>query len=269
MLHKVIILIILISGLLVGLYLLSQQTNLFPKAAPQITPQEVKISNLSDNSFTVSWVTPDKPTIGFVSYGQGNLTETALDDRDTAGPKPRTTHHITLKNLIPQTTYLFKISSAGQTFDNNGQPYSVTTTPTTQDTPPLPQPIFGKVKTADSKPPQEAVVYVEIGEGTLLSSYTRADGNWLVTLNNARTKDLSTYLTPQDQDRVAVTIQAGIEGFISKATTLAKKNELSAITLNKTSAPQKPSAVPGDLNGDGVVNAFDLIFTVQKGLKVK
>lgn len=259
MLHKVIILILLIGGLLAGLYLLSQQTNLFPKAALLIVPQEVKISNISDNSFTVSWITPDKLTIGFVSYGTQELSGSAADDRDTSGPQPRNTHHITLKNLTPQTSHLFKISSAGQVFDNNGQPYQVTTAPTTQDTPPLPQPLFGKVKTADEKPPQEAVVYVEIGEGTLLSSYTRADGNWLITLNNARVKDLSTYLNPQEGDRLTVTVQAGVEGFVSKTTTLAKKNQLSSLTLNKTSVPQKPSAVPGDLNGDGVINVFDFL----------
>lgn len=263
MLHKIIIFILLIGGLLVGLYLVSQQTNLFPKAAPLIAPKEVKISNISDNSFTVSWITPDKQTIGFISSGSTS------DDRDAGGPKPRITHHITLKNLTPATVYSFKISSAGQVFDDQGKPYSVTTAPTTQDTPPLPQPIFGKIATEDNKPPQEALVYIEIGEGTLLSSYTRTDGNWLVTLNNARVKDLSTYLNPQEGDQLAVTIQAGTEGFVSKATTLAKKNQLSSLTLNKASALQKPSAVPGDVNGDGVVNVFDLIFTVQKGLRVK
>ena len=152
---------------------------------------------------------------------------------------------LTVKNLTPATAYSFKINSEGS--------YQVTTAPTTSDTPPLPQPIFGKVKTADEKPPQEALVYVEIGEGTLLSSYTRQDGNWLVTLNNARTKDLSTYLTPQDQDRLSLLIQASAEGILSKTTTLANKNQLSSLTLNKT------SAIPGDLNGDGVVNVFDLL----------
>lgn len=268
MLHKVVILIILTVGLLVGLYLVSQQTNLFPKATPLVSPQAVKISNISDNSFTVSWVTPDKPTVGFVQYGQSNLTETASDDRDSGGPKPRTTHHITLKNLAPQTSYFFKISSAGQTFDNNGQSYQVTTAPTTADTPPLPQPIFGKVKTADNKPPQEAVVYVIIGEGTLLSSYTRADGNWLVTLNNARTKDLSTYLNPQEGDQLTVTIQAGLEGFISQITTLAQKSKISSLILNKASTTL-PSAIPGDVNGDGVVNVFDFMLQAQQKLRLK
>lgn len=99
--------------------------------------------------------------------------------------------------------------------------------------------------------------------------YTRADGNWLITLNNARTKDLSTYLNPQEGDRLAITVQAGAEGFISKATTLANKNQLSSMTLNKTSTPQKPTAVPGDVNGDGVVNVFDFMLQAQQKLRLK
>lgn len=240
---KIIFLTVLIIGLVLGIVVISQQTNLFPKADISNLPKDIRVSNISDNSFTVSWIT-DKAVNGFVSFGTTEkLGETAPDDRDSAGPKSRLTHHVTLKNLNPSVTYFYKIPS--------GNVSKQTTAPTTQDTPSLPEPIFGKVS-----PNSEAIIYSNIGNSTLLSTYTREDGNFLITLNNARTKDLNSYISVSDSDQVSLEVKTS-EGVTKKQ--IPANQRKSAIQINLTQTPKSSpkSSWPADLNNDGRVNVMD------------
>src|SRR3990167_3047971 len=100
------ILPLLVIALPGGVYLATNQNSFFGIASPEEAPKEVKITNISDNSFSVSWVTPDKQNLGFLAYGNTEkLGKTTNDDRDASGTQPRYTHHVTLKNLLPSTLY--------------------------------------------------------------------------------------------------------------------------------------------------------------------
>lgn len=239
---KILLLILLIVGLIVAVFLVGQKTGFFSKADISNQPQEIKVSNIADNAFTISWITA-KPTTGFVQYGEvESLGETAGDDRDA---KPRLTHHVTLKNLNPQTNYFYKI--------DNGAIATQTTAPVTQNPPAVPEPIFGKVTKADGNIPQEALVYLQLENGSLLSSYIRDNGNWLITLNNARTKDLLNYITVSDENTVSILVsgegKAEVQGKVGDRDTFSKI----VLSTRETS---------GDLNGDGVVNVFDYIISL-------
>ena len=197
---SIITLVVFAIALPVGIFLAGQQTGFFSEASPEEEPKDVKITNISDNSFTVSWLTPDKATAGFLVYGTTEqLGVTASDDRDKSGQSPRITHHVTVKNLDPSITYYFKIGSGKKAYDDNGENFSIRTASTTTDPPAVAEPAFGKVTSAEGTPVGDALVYLTVAGGTPLSSYTRADGNWLITLNNARKVDLSTYITYKPQ----------------------------------------------------------------------
>ncbi|MBC8422466.1 MAG: right-handed parallel beta-helix repeat-containing protein, partial [Chloroflexi bacterium] len=89
---------------------------------------EVKVTNVRDTSFTVSWST-DVMATGWVNYGTSPaLGQTAYDDRGAGTSND--THHITLLGLMPETTYYFDVISDGTVDGNNGHHYSVTTGPT-------------------------------------------------------------------------------------------------------------------------------------------
>jgi len=46
--------LVLVGGVIGGIFLVGQrQTALFPRAAPEFTPKQVRITNLSENSFNV------------------------------------------------------------------------------------------------------------------------------------------------------------------------------------------------------------------------
>lgn len=205
--------VLLLISVGVGVYLVKQHQTGRSNASVEEQPKEIKITNISDNSFSVSWLT-DKATAGFIVYGETDkLGLTASDDRDSTGQTARFTHHATVKNLNPTTVYYFKIGSGSSAYDNAGVSYNITTAPTTNDPPAVADPAFGKVVNGQGAPVADALVYLTVAGGTPLSSYTRADGNWLITLNNARRADLSTYITYKPTgDSVTFFVQAGTKG---------------------------------------------------------
>lgn len=251
---KILVPFILILGLLVGVYLVSQTTSLFSKADVSTAPSEIKVSNISDNSFTVSWLT-GKLTTGFIKYGSEALEETMQDDRDLGSQELRVTHHVTIKNLEPGKTYYYKIFSGPEVFDNQGKPFTQVTASTTENPPAMPEPVFGTVVKQEGGVPAEALVYLQINNGSRLSGYTR-EGRWLITLNNARTKDLLDYISVEETDLINLEIKSGLEFRTKVSARVKEKEAFSKIVL---AAPEIPDGKIKDLNGDGVINAIDYI----------
>ncbi len=60
-------LLLLFGGLVGGVLLVSKPQSLLTKAGPTATPQNVRITNKTENSLTVSWIT-DTPVVGAVEY---------------------------------------------------------------------------------------------------------------------------------------------------------------------------------------------------------
>jgi len=148
------------------------------------TPQDVKITNISDNSFTISYTT-ESENIASVSFGTDNsLGQTALDDRDQKGGiRPHKIHNFVLQNLRPKTKYFFTIVSGDYTFLNNGVPYEITTAPIPKITPTPKAPITGKIVLPDGESPKEALVYANIDKAQEISSLAKTDGTYLLPLS--------------------------------------------------------------------------------------
>lgn len=223
--HRIIVFALLILGIIFSVYLVSQRVGFFSKASPDIFPKNVTFSNISDNGFTVSWVT-DKPTIGFVKYSQdSSFNQTEDDERDKNDPKPRTTHFVVLKNLQPEKSYFLKIGE---------QSFQQTTAPVAEDTPPVPVLSYGKLKKQNGEIPQEVIVYLKLPYSTTLSTYTKDDGNWLITVTNARTADLSSHINVKNGDMAEVWLDDGIErGTKNKKIKISSSEELNDLILDE------------------------------------
>lgn len=261
---KLLPILLLIAGLAISILLISTRTSFFSKAGVSDQPQNIRISNISDNSITISWITALKVP-GFINFGvDQNLGSTVLDDRDLGGNNVRFTHHVTLENLNPATTYMFKIGSGSTLYDDQGKLFTQTTAPITNETPPLPETLFGKVTKSDGQVPKEALVFMQTEKGTVLSSFTRTDGNFLITLNNARTADLFNYLTFKDEQKIKLEVLAGEEGKVEKELVSTQKGEAQDLVLEKV-VEVVAASWPADLNNDSVVNSIDFaIFVKQK-----
>lgn len=229
-------LLVLIVGLVGGIFLVQTGQVFFLRAAPEITPTQVKITNLSSNSFSVSWLT-DKETSGFVKFGESSsLERVALDDRDQMAGKVGmfNTHHVTLKNLKPNTHYLFKLGSENKLFDNSGSPYEIATPGNIANAPAANNIASGTVLSVNGTPAKSAVVYLNTANATPQSTLVRSDGSWFIPLNTALSITLTSYATYSQDQSEEIFVQGG-QGITATAiTTISNTNPVPEITLGKT-----------------------------------
>jgi hypothetical protein len=202
---------VLVVAMVVGVLFLNKGLGVFaPRATPQTTPKLVKITNVKDTSFTVSFLT-DESTVGFAKYGPAanQLKLRSSDDRDqlTGTVAPFTTHYVTIRDLSPSTTYYFALGTGSDgNFMDNGVPFSVKTTPK-GNTPSAAKTAYGTVNDASGKPATGAIVYVDMPGAGQLSSLVKDSGSWAVPLSSARAADGGAYTALTDETMLSITVQ--------------------------------------------------------------
>ncbi|MFH1186874.1 MAG: Ig-like domain-containing protein [Candidatus Levyibacteriota bacterium] len=170
------------------------------KAAPTNIPQNVKITNITDSSFTVSYTTDDK-VIGSINLGENeSLGQVTRDDRDQKSGDLTSikVHNITVRNLKPSVKYFFSITSGEDTFQNNNELYQIVTALSISDDPGQQEPISGNILLTDGTTAKEAVVYATIDEAQTISTLIKSDGSYILPLNSLRTFDLNSYFEFSD-----------------------------------------------------------------------
>lgn len=197
-------LVVLLAGFGAGV-LLIQKIQVFRAAAsPTQVPKDVRITNVANSSFTVSWTTNNK-TRGFVAYGKTAGLGNVVSQKGES-----TQHHIALPGLAGQTTYFFKVGSQDTLYDNNGKPYQTKTAPL------LPiraeaDIVYGKVVSASGAPKAGALLYLTFPAASGLSTTTDSSGSWIIDLSGARTTDLSSFVPYTDQTVIGILVQAAGE----------------------------------------------------------
>ncbi|MGQ9584994.1 MAG: hypothetical protein ACUVXG_06290 [Anaerolineae bacterium] len=218
--------------------------------APTIS--DVRISNVRDVYFTVSWVT-DEASNGQVWYGTSpSLGQVAYDQRGM-GHVGRT-HYVALSGLVPSSPYYFDVVSDGTVDDRAGAHWQVTTGPSLA--PPASDAVWGPVYQSDATTPAEgAIVYFRVrdadgsgspGQSALLSSLVTDTGYWFGNLRSARTEDLAGYFQyAPSGDQVALEAVGAGMGHASLAVDTANDSPAPAMRLVHPLRALLPLALQG------------------------
>lgn len=168
----------------------------------------VKVSNLSSNSATITWTTIN-PSVAKVWVSQDtdvfspfNAARTYFDDRDMeeveegiyalkeSGQQYRKEHFVTIRNLEPTTLYYVAIGSRIIPFALSATGSQLTTLPV-EETVVTPDPVYGKVIAANGQPLEGAIVSVLLEERSnqeyasyLQTAFTNREGGWTLDLTN-------------------------------------------------------------------------------------
>lgn len=257
---------LVIIGIVSGVYLTLREQTFLSQASPNLTPKNITLTNMTEDEVVISWQT-NSPTASFVTFGQRSPAEqTVLDDRDknsaNAKPTPRLSHYVTLKNLLPETDYQFKIVSGKIASDiqkfKTAKPLNTQTGFT---------PIIGSVLDGD-KPAEEGIVYLSIPEAITQSALIKQGGNFLIPLSEIRRADLSDAFNLRENVASKLTIKSNKDDTSVLFKLKAESLPLPPINLGQdidlTTLEETPSPTPSandlekyDLNGDGKLNAAD------------
>lgn len=232
----------IIGGLIGGVVLLNKPLRNLIGASPEETPKEAKITNISDTSFVVSWVT-DKSTSGYVQYNGGLVVS---DDRDQQRGEIGNyfTHLVTIKALKPDTSYSFKIGSGKSLYDNSGKSYQITTATTVSQVPAA-DVAYGQVSTASGDPVEGAIVYLSLPGAVPQATLTKPSGSWVIPMAIARSADLTSYAAyDREKDKVEITVQAGALGTSVINTTTGITKPVANIILGENRSGETPTATP-------------------------
>ncbi len=235
--HKIptiIALLILLIGIGGGIYLIENFRNEPSKAKGNPQPLSVQITNLSDTSFSLIWITSE-PSIGSIIYGNStnSINNLVLDDRDIEkSANAYLTHHVTVRNLNPQSDYFFSLISADKTFNNGEKPFSVKTA-AKLDSNSLLEPAYGQVLTSHNEPAEGAIVILTLPQSLPLSTIVKPSGNWLIPLNKALSEDLKPYIL-EGTAVENILVFAGVDEQSQATTDIKNDSPVPPITIGKT-----------------------------------
>lgn len=222
--------IILVFAIVVGVLLVQSKQVFRLGASPDIAPKNVKISNVTDNSFSVSWTT-EKEVAGVVKWGK---TSASLEENEASELKnPGTVHYTNVRGLGSSSNYYFKINSGGVDYDNNDLSWSIKTGPNI-GSPANSQTISGTVLTATGSPAAKVVVEISIIGSSSLSTTTSANGSWTTPLSALRNVDLTTYGDLDEKSVIEIFVQGGNLGISSAKVYLSSARPVPPIVLGQT-----------------------------------
>ncbi|HRY22209.1 MAG TPA: fibronectin type III domain-containing protein, partial [Candidatus Dojkabacteria bacterium] len=163
--------------------------------------ESVRIVNLTDTGFSVMWISQEREE-GYIKYGTSStsLTSEAADERDGVSSKGEYyVHLVSTARLLPETKYSFEIVSGTDTYDNNGNKYSVTTGPTLSSPPPFDS-ASGDIEGLPEHREAVVVAYVEDGDGvgtegrsSEMATIVDDNARWILSIADVRNSDRTSY----------------------------------------------------------------------------
>lgn len=183
-------LLLLVVGVTVSSFLVKEGIFTVSTASPDYTPQDVVITNITDQSFTVSYITAD-PTVGGVKLEADGVV--LMDDRNQgADSKKRISHYVTVRNLKPETEYFFTVVADNQFWDYENNAYRVKTGPEITSPENAQASVEGTI-TDEGLSQEEIIIYFSVGGYQRLSALTNEDGAYIFELSNLRSDNLDHY----------------------------------------------------------------------------
>jgi len=181
--------------LLILLSLINQRLTLGLKATVGTVPKEVKITNVTSNTFVVTWKT-ERPSSGMVKMflSEEKLSNDVRDLQENSRGE-YDTHYVLVDGLLANETYYFWINSDGRFYGSDGKiegdRFSVRTAPIETTTSLDAKLAYGQIIDSQGNPVESALVYLSIPQVSPLSGLTSSSGYWVIPLAFAFNSELT------------------------------------------------------------------------------
>lgn len=169
---------VLILGLVAGVVLINSRQEFRLGANTEAIPKNVRITNVTDTSLTVTWTT-DIESQGFIKWGKssGLLSKVALEEN----AEKSLVHSVNIVGVEPNSNIFFKINSNSKDYDNNGTVWKTITSENPVSSANLIS-ASGIVLTQNNSTPTKALVYLTIN-GNIISGITSNEGSYFIPIS--------------------------------------------------------------------------------------
>ena len=180
---------IVTTSLVLGIYQIESESSIDSKASDHIY-HNLTVSNVTDNSVSISWQTPQKKNT-ILKYGISpqSIDQIVYDDRDILKQEAGEyfNHYVTIKELNSNTNYYFSPDSSPD------QIHQLITGSKLNDSKQKESIISGYVETLNHNPAEGVLVYLKADQSNLLSTMVTNSGEWSIPLHNLKKSDLSAF----------------------------------------------------------------------------
>ena len=190
-------LVLLLLVMTAGVFITSRPINLLTKASQSCLPVNVQITNLTYDSFDISFITSKKCQVTCVVNDQ--VYQDARKGLDNS-----ITHYFQIKSLQPGTTYQYKFLAEGSQYDH--QSYQITTFSKPSSTQINASLSWGRVYFSQNQPALNSIVYINIPGLYPLSAFVTDQAYWNIPLTYSYSVDTNTWLQPPTNslDEIAI-----------------------------------------------------------------
>ncbi|MCS7091809.1 MAG: fibronectin type III domain-containing protein [Patescibacteria group bacterium] len=187
---------LLLFGIASGITMLQQKVVFRLRADPKTEITQVWVTNINENSVTISWKT-QAPSTGFVKFNDVNSgsTKVALPNYT----KPKIINSVEIESLSASSLYEFSIFVNGNEFKNKAWNFK-----TAQKAKDQVKSYFinGQIFSKDNEPIENAVILVYVSGSSPLSTISDYEGKWSIDISQARTQSLSNHIVMDEQKTV-------------------------------------------------------------------
>lgn len=229
-------LIILLLSIAAGIYLTKSPVSLGSRAGEDCRPLDPQISNITNKSFAVSFLTPIDCLVNL------HLNNQLVSDSQASASK---THYFQVDNLKQNTQYNFEIISGGKTYTSSK--YSLKTGQSPKSDTPTSNLAWGKVYTPDQKPAQNAIIFLNVDHSQPLSTRVNEQGYWNISLANSFNQTLDDWFVPpaNSYEQIIVFYDDGSTTVLNWNT--SKNNPVPDIIIGQNEFSQDSSSPQGSL----------------------
>lgn len=244
----------LATGIVIGIQLVI--ITIFPLFKPIVPPENIKVTNITNSSLTVSWTTKQPVNSSLIVSAESNRITRSLGFLlcelfsyrcrfiPNEIPGPSTTHIVNLKGIASDTPLYYRIYSGERLFKNDsyGKVLPSINTGPILNSPTLPNPVYSHVFRGDGKTPViNALVTITLvdsnnfkAKSSTITTYTDKKGLWIADLGNLRTPDFENSIPVTLGDRLSINI-SGQNGIYSTSYVEYSQKELKPIMVKKAS----------------------------------
>jgi hypothetical protein len=176
-------LILLLITLFFGIKLVTRQTNISSQASGSCQPINLQITNITNNSASISFTTSDNC-----------LSTISLSGRTIKNNKDKgKIHYFEIGSLKESQVYTFFVISDGEKYSSDNYNFKTAQKPSGQI--PDSNLAWGRVYNPDQTPATEAIVYFSVLGASPLSALVTSTGDWHIALATSFNESLTNYFS--------------------------------------------------------------------------